>query len=132
MATDPTFAEPGPPLYLHQLDIKQAFLHGELPAPVYVRGILMALAKELRLDGQKVARSYLEIAASAMAARGMPNTVQVASSCAMVRAPACASDSRPSAPSLPMPVRRMPTAPAPTTRASTARVGRRGCACVCV
>jgi len=31
-----------------------------LPAPVYLRGILVAVARELRLDGQKVARSYLE------------------------------------------------------------------------
>jgi hypothetical protein len=31
-----------------------------LPAPVYLRGILMTLARELRLDGQKVAKSYLE------------------------------------------------------------------------
>ena len=31
-----------------------------LPAPVYLRGILMSLARELRLDGQKVSRSYLE------------------------------------------------------------------------
>jgi hypothetical protein len=30
-----------------------------LPAPVYLRGILMAMARELRLDGQKVARSFL-------------------------------------------------------------------------
>lgn len=32
----------------------------QLPAPVYVRGIVMSMARELRLDGQKVARSYLE------------------------------------------------------------------------
>jgi hypothetical protein len=31
-----------------------------LPAAVYLRGILMSLARELRLDGQKVARSYLD------------------------------------------------------------------------
>lgn len=31
-----------------------------LPAAVYLRGILVAVAWELRLDGQKVARSYLE------------------------------------------------------------------------
>ncbi len=31
-----------------------------LPAPVYLRGILLSLARELRLDGQKVARSYLD------------------------------------------------------------------------
>ncbi len=31
-----------------------------LPASVYLRGILLSIARELRLDGQKVARSYLE------------------------------------------------------------------------
>ena len=31
-----------------------------LPAQVYLRGILLSLARELRLDGQKVARAYLE------------------------------------------------------------------------
>ncbi|HUK65719.1 MAG TPA: helix-turn-helix domain-containing protein [Anaeromyxobacteraceae bacterium] len=35
--------------------------HERLPALVYLRGILMAVAKELRLDGQKVARSYLQV-----------------------------------------------------------------------
>jgi cytoskeletal protein RodZ len=38
-----------------------------LPAPVYLRGILLSIARELRLDGQKVARSYLERAAAASA-----------------------------------------------------------------
>jgi curved DNA-binding protein CbpA len=32
----------------------------QLPVAVYLRGIVMCLARELRLDGQKVARSYLE------------------------------------------------------------------------
>lgn len=40
-----------------------------LPAPVYLRGILVAVARELRLDGQKVARSYLERMAAAGALR---------------------------------------------------------------
>jgi cytoskeletal protein RodZ len=31
-----------------------------LPAPVYLRGIILSLARELRLDGQKVARAYLD------------------------------------------------------------------------
>jgi hypothetical protein len=35
----------------------------QLPVAVYLRGIVMSLARELRLDGQKVARSYLERAA---------------------------------------------------------------------
>src|SRR3990172_5218710 len=40
----------------------------QLPAAVYLRGILLSIARELRLDGQKVARSYLE----RMAAAGPP------------------------------------------------------------
>jgi cytoskeletal protein RodZ len=36
-----------------------------LPAQVYLRGILLAIARELRLDGQKVARSYIERIGSA-------------------------------------------------------------------
>ena len=47
----------------------EADRYEKLPAPVYLRGILMALAKELRLDGQRVARSYLEVAAGAAASR---------------------------------------------------------------
>jgi curved DNA-binding protein CbpA len=35
----------------------------QLPVAVYLRGIVMCIARELRLDGQKVARSYLERAA---------------------------------------------------------------------
>ena len=34
--------------------------------PVYLRGIIMSLARELKLDGQKVARSYLEHMAAAL------------------------------------------------------------------
>jgi cytoskeletal protein RodZ len=37
----------------------------QLPVPVYLRGIVMCIARELRLDGQKVARAYLERAAAA-------------------------------------------------------------------
>jgi hypothetical protein len=47
----------------------EADRYERLPAPVYLRGILMALAKELRLDGQRVARSYLEVVAEEAAAR---------------------------------------------------------------
>jgi curved DNA-binding protein CbpA len=36
-----------------------------LPVAVYLRGIVMCIARELRLDGQKVARSYLERASAA-------------------------------------------------------------------
>lgn len=41
-----------------------------LPAPVYLRGILLAMARELRLDGQKVARAYLDRAAAATEGKG--------------------------------------------------------------
>jgi hypothetical protein len=41
-----------------------------LPAPVYLRGILLSVARELRLDGQKVARAFLERLAAAQAAKG--------------------------------------------------------------
>ncbi|HET9597940.1 MAG TPA: helix-turn-helix domain-containing protein [Anaeromyxobacteraceae bacterium] len=44
----------------HHIENLEADRYDRLPAAVYLRGILMALAKELRLDGQKVARSYLE------------------------------------------------------------------------
>jgi len=36
----------------------------QLPVAVYLRGIVMCLARELRLDGQKVARSYMERASA--------------------------------------------------------------------
>jgi Helix-turn-helix domain len=44
--------------------------HDRLPPVVYLRGMLMALAKELRLDGQKVARSYLDAIRAAAAGDG--------------------------------------------------------------
>jgi hypothetical protein len=37
----------------------------QLPVPVYLRGIVMCIARELRLDGQTVSRSYLERASGA-------------------------------------------------------------------
>lgn len=49
----------------HHLENLEADRFDRLPAVVYLRGILMALAKELRLDGQKVARSYLEAVVAA-------------------------------------------------------------------
>jgi cytoskeletal protein RodZ len=51
----------------HHLENIEADRFKALPAPVYLRGILMSLARELRLDGQKVARSYLERQAAALA-----------------------------------------------------------------
>jgi hypothetical protein len=44
----------------HHLENIEHDRFAALPAPVYLRGIIMSLARELRLDGQKVARSYLD------------------------------------------------------------------------
>ncbi len=55
----------------HHIENIEADRYGQLPAPVYLRGILLGVARELRLDGQKVARSYLERMA---AAAGAPAT----------------------------------------------------------
>ena len=44
----------------HHIENIEADRFESLPAPVYLRGILLSLSRELRLDGQKVARSYLE------------------------------------------------------------------------
>jgi hypothetical protein len=49
----------------HHLENIETDRFQALPAPVYLRGILMGLARELRLDGQKVSRSYLERQAAA-------------------------------------------------------------------
>jgi transcriptional regulator with XRE-family HTH domain len=51
----------------HHLENIEADRFGLLPAPVYLRGILFGLARELRLDGLKVARSYLERMTAALA-----------------------------------------------------------------
>jgi cytoskeletal protein RodZ len=48
----------------HHVENVEAERFAALPAPVYLRGILLALARELRLDGQKVARAYLDRAAA--------------------------------------------------------------------
>jgi hypothetical protein len=56
----------------HHVENLEADRYERLPAPVYLRGILMALAKELRLDGQKVARSYLDAVAAAAPAPAQP------------------------------------------------------------
>src|SRR5512133_1403564 len=52
----------------HHIESIEADRFAALPAPVYLRGILLGLARELRLDGQKVARSYLERMAAASGA----------------------------------------------------------------
>jgi cytoskeletal protein RodZ len=49
----------------HHIENLEADRYDKLPAPVYLRGILLAIAKELRLDGQRVARSYAEALAAA-------------------------------------------------------------------
>jgi hypothetical protein len=49
----------------HHVENIEAERFAALPAPVYLRGILLSLARELRLDGQKVARAYLDRAAAA-------------------------------------------------------------------
>jgi hypothetical protein len=52
----------------HHIENIEADRYAALPAAVYLRGILLSLARELRLDGQKVARSYLERFAAGTAA----------------------------------------------------------------
>jgi len=46
--------------------------YDRLPPAVYLRGMLMALAKELRLDGQKVSRGYMAAIAASVAAADKP------------------------------------------------------------
>jgi len=54
----------------HHLENVEGDRFERLPAPVYLRGILVALARELRLDAQKVVPSYLESAGVASQSRG--------------------------------------------------------------
>lgn len=56
----------------HHIENIEADRFAQLPAPVYLRGILLSVARELRLDGQKVARSYLERVAQATGGPGAP------------------------------------------------------------
>jgi hypothetical protein len=56
----------------HHIEAIEADRFEVLPAPVYLRGILLGLARELRLDGQKVARSYLERMSAASGAGPAP------------------------------------------------------------
>jgi len=51
----------------HHIENIEADRFELLPAAVYLRGILLSIARELRLDGQKVARSYLERVTAATA-----------------------------------------------------------------
>ena len=45
---------------LRHLENLEADRHQQLPATVYLRGMLMSVSRELGLDGLKVSRSYLE------------------------------------------------------------------------
>jgi hypothetical protein len=56
----------------HHLENLEADRYDRLPAPVYLRGILISVAKELRLDPQKVARSYLELVQAAQVQKAPP------------------------------------------------------------
>jgi hypothetical protein len=47
------------------IEAVEAERFAELPVAVYLRGIVMCIARELRLDGQKVSRSYMERASGA-------------------------------------------------------------------
>jgi hypothetical protein len=53
----------------HHIENIEGERFGALPAPVYLRGILLSVARELRLDGQKVARAYLERSAAALSGK---------------------------------------------------------------
>ena len=46
----------------HHLENIEADRYDRLPSYIYLRGILLSLAKELRLDALRVCRSYLELA----------------------------------------------------------------------
>jgi cytoskeletal protein RodZ len=57
----------------HHIENIEADRFEQLPAAVYLRGILLSIARELRLDGQKVARSYLErVTAASQATAPIP------------------------------------------------------------
>jgi hypothetical protein len=51
----------------HHIENMEAERFDQLPVAVYLRGIVMAVARELRLDAQKVVRSYMERVAAARA-----------------------------------------------------------------
>ena len=54
----------------HHIENIEAERFEQLPVSVYLRGILVSLARELRLDGQKLARSYLDRVAAATRSNG--------------------------------------------------------------
>jgi len=54
----------------HHIENIEAERFEQLPVSVYLRGILVSLARELQLDGQKLARSYLDRVAAATRSNG--------------------------------------------------------------
>jgi hypothetical protein len=50
----------------YHLENIEAGEYAKLPAYVYLRGILLSVAKELRVDGQRVCRTYIELAREAV------------------------------------------------------------------
>jgi cytoskeletal protein RodZ len=60
----------------HHIENIEGDRYDLLPASVYLRGILLSIARELRLDGQKVARSYLERVTAASAPAAPPPRVR--------------------------------------------------------
>lgn len=49
----------------HHLENIEADRYDLLPPYIYLRGILLSIARELKVDGQRVARTYLELAQQA-------------------------------------------------------------------
>ena len=88
-----------------------------------------AAAKRAKINGAIFSRGATSSTPpAAIASRGIPNTTQLASSCAIVYAPESCISRKPSAPSLPMPVRITPMALLPAfcaaDRKSTSTEGR--------
>lgn len=54
---------------LGHLENVEADRYDALPAAVYLRGFLMLVARELKLDPLKVAKGYMELAAKAKASK---------------------------------------------------------------
>jgi len=50
----------------HHIENIEADRFAKLPAGVYLRGMLASIARELRLDGQKVSKSYMEHMAASL------------------------------------------------------------------
>ena len=83
-------------------------------APRYATAIRRAI-----LSGGRTAQAR----PASRTARGMPQTAQLASSCAITEPPQATSRAAPSTPSRPMPVSTTPSAPAPKTAPTDANIG---------